>query len=61
MPGARNRPDREIDELVYELYGITEEERKLMEDGQYRGTTWDSNTMWMADGTRNQNRPGLRS
>jgi hypothetical protein len=23
--------DREIDELIYELYGITEEERKIME------------------------------
>jgi len=25
--------DREIDELVYELYGITEEERRIVEEG----------------------------
>lgn len=25
--------DREIDDLVYKLYGITEEERKIIEEG----------------------------
>ncbi len=32
--GARNRrTDAEIDELVYDLYGITDEERKIIEGG----------------------------
>ncbi|MCK4402489.1 MAG: hypothetical protein KAV98_01790 [Dehalococcoidia bacterium] len=26
-----NRTDNEIDELVYDLYGLTEEERKIVE------------------------------
>ncbi len=26
-------PDAEIDNLVYELYGITDEERKIIEGG----------------------------
>ena len=27
------RTDKEIDDLVYELYGITDEERKVIEEG----------------------------
>jgi len=27
------KTDREIDDLVYKLYGITEEERKIIEGG----------------------------
>jgi hypothetical protein len=26
-----NKTDKEIDEIVYELYGLTEEERKVVE------------------------------
>ena len=28
--------DREIDNLVYELYGLTEEERRIVEEGTAR-------------------------
>src|SRR5665647_2326372 len=28
-----NKTDKEIDEIVYELYGLTEEERRVVEEG----------------------------
>ena len=28
-----DKTDKEIDEMVYELYGLTEEERKVVEEG----------------------------
>jgi hypothetical protein len=28
-----DKTDKEIDEMVYELYGLTEEERKMVEEG----------------------------
>ncbi|MEM3086316.1 MAG: hypothetical protein QXT68_04150 [Halobacteria archaeon] len=46
LPGSAERErvtreidavDRQIDEIVYGLYGITEEERKIIESGGGRG------------------------
>jgi type II restriction/modification system DNA methylase subunit YeeA len=28
-----DKTDKEIDEMVYQLYGLTEEERKVVEEG----------------------------
>ncbi len=35
-PAPNRRDDRQIDRLVYELYGLTEEEIAIVEDGLRR-------------------------